>query len=722
MADDDDEFTVTVPKTTKGGQGRGQGGRLSDDPEAVERRLWYGARQREAAAALMKISHIAPWMPLPLPSDDDITARTSLEDIRLDNRENGGVTEGKEQNLARENKKTSNYQQNKAVADQKSSSSLPPSLTASSDSQDNKSVVAQPKAFTSNLLSMVDESIQRQQALYQAPVGRNLSVQKYESLGDDLNPKRWIHPLNVAAKGAMAMSKNRESGHDSLPGVARSKDSSPVRNAQRESSPLKLNTSTSTANIGINDDSKERKSKERKSKKQRKILLCFHGLASNHLYFEPWAAALDALEKERGQGQEQGQGQGQIVLNDRMGDTMSGTSPSTGTSKSTSTNIELWSVCLPGRSGRFLEPLTKSVHILAGCVGDAIISLGLLSPTRPPGSRSVPGHGSGSGPGSKTESKSGSVTGSGSVDDDDVSNICFVGHSVGALVAFETVRYLKENYSIHISLLYISCLPAPFVVSEANKDSFVIKRSELSDTLLLKKMREFGDTVFNKLYDQQYGHESGEQLIDVKGTVGAGGTDALLPMFLPLLRSDFQLLESYVMDKYLQEEEKKKTSAEREKEQKKGQELGLDKKIGRSLSGDEDDGEGKEDSSEDIGAGLKYCHLTTIVSEEDCVVVGDDYKGKNNPTTTKIGTKDKKNISTALVESIPGKNKISQEYLDSVQEWGQQLSGGTISKDGSEYFNIEFEKGGHHSCLLESDNVIVLLQDIIHKLSKNDSS
>ena len=355
-------------------------------------------------------------------------------------------------------------------------------------------------------------------------------------------------------------------------------------------------------------------------------------------------------------------------------------------------------------------------------MGDAIISLGLLSPTRSPGSRSVPGHGSGSGPGSKTESKSGFVTGSGSADDDDVSNICFVGHSVGALVAFETVRYLKENYSIHISLLYISCLPAPFVVSEANKDSFVVKRSELSDTLLLKKMREFGDTVFNKLYDQQYGHESGEQLIDVKGTVGAGGTDALLPMFLPLLRSDFQLLESYVMDKYLQEEEKKKTSAEREKEQKKGQELGLDKKIGRSLSGDEDDGEGKEDSSEDIGAGLKYCHLTTIVSEEDCVVVGDDYKGKNNPTTTKIGTKDKKNISTALVESIPGKNKISQEYLDSVQEWGQQLSGGTISKDGSEYFNIEFEKGGHHSCLLESDNVIVLLQDIIHKLSKNDRS
>jgi hypothetical protein len=36
--------------------------KLSDEPEIVERRLWYAARQKEAAACLLEKAHIPPWL------------------------------------------------------------------------------------------------------------------------------------------------------------------------------------------------------------------------------------------------------------------------------------------------------------------------------------------------------------------------------------------------------------------------------------------------------------------------------------------------------------------------------------------------------------------------------------------------------------------------------------------------------------------------------------
>lgn len=68
---------------------------------------------------------------------------------------------------------------------------------------------------------------------------------------------------------------------------------------------------------------------------QRKVLFCFHGLGNSHLFFNPWAKVLHTVELKLGERD---------------------------------SNIELWAVCLPGRSGRYLEAYAQSVHILAGNV------------------------------------------------------------------------------------------------------------------------------------------------------------------------------------------------------------------------------------------------------------------------------------------------------------------------------------------------------------------
>jgi hypothetical protein len=91
----------------------------------------------------------------------------------------------------------------------------------------------------------------------------------------------------------------------------------------------------------LNDSAKEAFSdirtfgKIKEGKGQRKLLFCFHGLGCSHVYFNPWVKVLHTMEL-------------------KLGDHDS--------------NIELWAVCLPGRSGRFLEANAQSVHVLAGKV------------------------------------------------------------------------------------------------------------------------------------------------------------------------------------------------------------------------------------------------------------------------------------------------------------------------------------------------------------------
>ena len=69
----------------------------------------------------------------------------------------------------------------------------------------------------------------------------------------------------------------------------------------------------------------------------RKVLICMHGIGANHKYFLGWGGALDFV------------------------------------------GVEMWAVCLPGRGDRHSEPAVGSVHTAAGCIGDSIDRLGLLS-------------------------------------------------------------------------------------------------------------------------------------------------------------------------------------------------------------------------------------------------------------------------------------------------------------------------------------------------------
>ena len=611
---------------------RRQGSRRSDDPEAVERRLWYDERMKDAIATLDKRSHIAPWN---LSSheydgkDDDCSQGAYLGDDFENSESKRSYLEQK-----KDSKSLSAPSKSLDGSNENPSSSLI-QLGAPSSST---SVVeeAQPKksAFKSDLLDLVDEGIARQQAIYAAPKGRTLSIKKYEHPGENFQPRKWLYPLNAAAKNALLTFRgSRQTAAPTSEGAKRDLDSSSSRRIATISQPSSPKRPGESSIV-------EKKSNGTPitRKKKRKILMCCHGLACNHLYFEPWATPLSALEKE----------QRAAKLNE---------------TSQVDSDIELWSVCLPGRSGRFLEPVSDSVHVLAGCVGDAMASLGLLSAT-------------------------GLL---GAADEGDGSSICLFGHSLGGLIAFETARSLKARYDFDISFLYISCIPAPFAVCDANRDTYVARRSELSEQLLLKKMSDLGDPVFNDLYSSRAVVEN--DVVRVEEPLNSGVRSRkydLLQMFLPLLRADFRLLESYVMDLYLE-------------------------KIARGMegtAGSEQDGRS--------GAGLKYCHLTSVVTEDDSVIVGDDYKGKNNSKITKIVKKGTTPADTAQSPVGPkgtAREKIGQDYIDSIADWGQQLSGGAVFRDGCEYFHIQFEEGGHHHCLLHEDNMNVLLADIIHKMA-----
>jgi len=90
------------------------------------------------------------------------------------------------------------------------------------------------------------------------------------------------------------------------------------------------------------------------------------------------------------------------------------------------------------------------------------------------------------------------------------------GHSLGALVGFEFINAIKINYSIH---------PSYFIVSAARAPHLTYKRlslSQLDDVALIERLKKYNGINQDILCNSD-----------------------LSNLFLPIIRSDFQLLESY---------------------------------------------------------------------------------------------------------------------------------------------------------------------------------
>jgi hypothetical protein len=239
--------------------------RLSDDPEIVERRLWYEERGKEASEKLAQSSRIPPWIQHS-DYDDESSSDTKSTSICY------------------------YYVGEDAVQEKQNEDDPILSLPLLDQAEEKKTEKRKMKMFTSSTLEMVDDNAKKQEALYEPLERRTLIIEDYWGPLPDLQPRKWLYPLNNSAKEAF----------------------------------LDFRTFGKLA----------------RGKGKRKVLFCFHGLGSNHIYFTPWVKVLHEVE-----GMER---EAKLGYRD--------------------SNIELWSICLPGRSGRFLEANAQSVHILAGNV------------------------------------------------------------------------------------------------------------------------------------------------------------------------------------------------------------------------------------------------------------------------------------------------------------------------------------------------------------------
>jgi medium-chain acyl-[acyl-carrier-protein] hydrolase len=92
----------------------------------------------------------------------------------------------------------------------------------------------------------------------------------------------------------------------------------------------------------------------------------------------------------------------------------------------------------------------------------------------------------------------------------------FLGHSVGALLCFETARSLRRENRRQPSHLFISATEAPH---RRSREELL---SDLPKDALVKRLREFNGTPVEVLQ-----------------------SDELMDMMLPTIRADFELSESY---------------------------------------------------------------------------------------------------------------------------------------------------------------------------------
>lgn len=176
------------------------------------------------------------------------------------------------------------------------------------------------------------------------------------------------------------------------------------------------------------------------------ILVCFCGIGQSHLYFKKWGQLLSPL------------------------------------------NVQLYSICLPGRSNRLSETNHNSVKYLSVAVFYALKESNVLN----------------------------------KVDDDtELNNLVFFGHCYGALLAFETARLLAL-YKYNITSMIVSCCPSPFLLNRLNMDRNRKHYCYCTEKELIQRMLELGGIPIN-FQDRK----------------------ELLKRFVPLFRSDYVLYDQY---------------------------------------------------------------------------------------------------------------------------------------------------------------------------------
>lgn len=91
----------------------------------------------------------------------------------------------------------------------------------------------------------------------------------------------------------------------------------------------------------------------------------------------------------------------------------------------------------------------------------------------------------------------------------------FFGHSMGALLSYEVARLLRLRYQIPVAALLVSGRPAPHIRPKE-------RLHELSDRQLLLRLKSFKGTD--------------EEVL---------GNRDLMDLFMPILRADFEVCETY---------------------------------------------------------------------------------------------------------------------------------------------------------------------------------
>ena len=132
-----------------------------------------------------------------------------------------------------------------------------------------------------------------------------------------------------------------------------------------------------------------------------------------------------------------------------------------------------------------------------------------------------------------------------------------------ALVAFETARYLRLTYQLDVPVLVFSSMPNPNRVTANNTDRMVVKRKDLDEEALLRKLADMGEERFVELYLQSPHSRwiddalAVEESVVMSGEASGGAEEEMyleevelhrvdvVATFLPSLRADFAILDDY---------------------------------------------------------------------------------------------------------------------------------------------------------------------------------
>ncbi|XP_050397819.1 S-acyl fatty acid synthase thioesterase, medium chain [Patella vulgata] len=96
------------------------------------------------------------------------------------------------------------------------------------------------------------------------------------------------------------------------------------------------------------------------------------------------------------------------------------------------------------------------------------------------------------------------------------------GHSMGALLAFETAKVLKEKYQKEPTKMYVSGISGPHIQEKARVSRTV---SELNDSEFIEYLRSLGGTPEEVLNNSD-----------------------MMNMFLPMLRADYSIVDDYLYE------------------------------------------------------------------------------------------------------------------------------------------------------------------------------